>query len=195
MSNQTYDTPVSLLERLRENESGAWEEFSVRYVRVLRRWCASWGIQANDVDDIVQETLLAILSQIRGFERRGVGSFRAWMKTISWRCWCDVLARAERAKNHVLWASLRESPAAYESLEADFDKLVMQELLQSSMAIVKRRVEQKTWKAFHLTAMELLPAGEVAKSLEMQVDAVYAARCRVQRWITQEYKRLDRDTL
>lgn len=195
MSNQTYDTPVSLLERLRENELGAWEEFSVRYVRVLRRWCASWGIQANDVDDIVQETLLAILSQIRGFERRGVGSFRAWMKTISWRCWCDVLARAERAKNHVLWASLRESPAAYESLEADFDKLVMQELLQSSMAIVKRRVEPKTWKAFHLTAMELLPAGEVAKSLEMQVDAVYAARCRVQRWITQEYKRLDRDTL
>jgi RNA polymerase sigma-70 factor (ECF subfamily) len=194
MSSQTFDTPVSLLERLRDNEAGSWEEFSVRYVRVLKRWCASWGIQANDVDDIVQETLLVILTQIRGFERRGIGSFRAWMKTISWRCWCDVLAKAERAKNLALSKSLRESPAAFESLEADFDKLAMQELLQTSMAIVKRRVEPKTWEAFHLTAMELLPAGEVANRLGMQVDAVYAARCRVQRWINEEYKRLDRGT-
>jgi len=195
MINQTFDTSVSLLERLRENESEAWEEFSVRYVRVLKRWCASWGIQANDIDDIVQETLLVVLAQIRGFEHRGIGSFRAWMKTISWRCWCDVLARAERAKNQLLCMSLRDSPAAYESLEADFDKLAMLELLQSSMAIVKRHVEQKTWQAFHLTAMELLPAAEVAKRLGMQVDAVYAARCRVQRWITKEYKRLDRGAL
>jgi RNA polymerase sigma factor (sigma-70 family) len=193
MGSQTFDTPASLLERLRENESGAWEEFSARYVQVLRRWCAAWRIQANDVDDIVQETLLVVLAQIPSFERRGIGSFRAWMKTISWRCWCDVLARAERAKNEALWKSLRESPAAFESLEADFDKLAKQELLQSSMAIVKRRVEPKTWEAFHLTAMELVPAGEVAARLGMQVDAVYAARCRVQRWITKEYKRLDHE--
>jgi RNA polymerase sigma-70 factor (ECF subfamily) len=195
MSNQTYDTPVSLLDRLRDNESGAWEEFSVRYVRVLKHWCASWGIQANDVDDIVQETLLVILTQIRGFERRGIGSFRAWMKTISWRCWCDVLARAEQAKNRLVLKSLRESPAAFESLEADFDRLAMQELLQTSMLVVKRRVEPKTWDAFYLTAMELLPAGVVAERLGMQVDAVYAARCRVQRWISKEYKRLDQGSL
>jgi DNA-directed RNA polymerase specialized sigma24 family protein len=192
MSSQAFDTPVSLLERLRENEAGAWEEFSVRYVRVLKRWCASWGIQANDMDDIIQETLLVILAQIRGFERRGIGSFRGWMKTISWRCWCDVLAKAERAKNHLLSKSLRESPAAYESLEADFEKLAIHELLQSSMSIVKRRVEPKTWEAFYLTAMEQVPAGQAAAKLDMQVDAVYAARCRVQRWITQEFKRLDR---
>jgi RNA polymerase sigma factor (sigma-70 family) len=191
MGSQTFDTPVSLLERLCDNESEAWEEFSLRYVRVLKSWCASWGVQASDVDDIVQETLLVILTQIRGFERRGIGSFRAWIKTISWRCWCDVLTRAERAKNHRLWKTLRDSPAAFESLEADFEKLAMQELLHSSMAIVKRSVEPKTWQAFHLTAMERIPAGEVAKSLGMQVDAVYAARCRVQRWITKEYKRLD----
>ena len=191
MSSQAFETPLSLLERLRENDSGAWDEFAVRYVGVLKRWCASWGIQANDVDDIIQETLLVVLAQIPIFERRGIGSFRAWMKTISWRCWCDVLARAERAKNQVLCKSLRDTPAAYQSLEADFEKLAMHELLQSSMSVVKRRVEAKTWQAFHLTAMEQMPAGQVAVQLGMQVDAVYAARCRVQRLITQEYKRLD----
>ncbi len=193
MQNQTFETPLSLLERLRENQHGAWDEFSAKYVQILKRWCASWGMQDNDTDDIIQETLMVVLARIPRFEHRGRGSFRAWMKTIAWRCWCDVVAKADRLKNTELSESLRETPEAYQALEVDFDKLVMHEMLQTSMSIVQRRVEPKTWDVFRLTALESVPSTDVAAQLGMQVDAVYAARCRVQRWITQEFKRLDGD--
>lgn len=188
---QPFDTPLSLLERLKENQTGAWDEFSGKYVQILKRWCASWGMQETDADDIIQETLIGVLARIPRFEHRGRGSFRAWMKTIAWRCWCDVIAKTDRLKNAELSESLRNKPEAYQSLEVDFDKLVMHELLQTSMSVVRRRVESKTWEAFQLTALDSIPSTEVAQRLGMQVDAVYAARCRVQRWITQEFKRLD----
>ncbi len=57
----------------------------------------------------------------------------------------------------------------------------------------RARVEDKTWQAFELTALQFKPAVEVAELLGMRVEAVYAARCRVQRWITDEIARLDRE--
>lgn len=195
MLNQTEDTPLSLLARLRENDQVAWSLFTARYGKILKRWCASWGIQSSDTDDIVQDTLLIMMSRIPQFEHRGVGSFRAWLKTISWRCWCDILARAHRGRHVELEQSLQSSPQAFETLEAEFDRLIMQELLQICMESVKRRVEPKTWDAFHLTAIESLPAGVVAERLGMNVDAVYAARCRVQRWIGKEYARIDENPI
>ena len=191
MIDNKYDTHLSLLERLKENQAGAWEEFSHKYVVVLKRWCSAWGVGADHTDDIVQETLLVVMLRVTGFQHRGVGTFRAWMKMMSWRCWCEVLAKAERSKNIKLRETLKSSPDAYQSLECELEQLATHELLQSSMAMVKQRVESRTWEAFYKTAMESTSAAMVAEELGMNVDAVYAARCRVQRWITQEYKRLD----
>lgn len=185
-------TSLTLLERIKSQDEDAWLEFSKRYAKVLEKWCHAWNIQSFDAQDVIQETLLAVLGGIQNFERRGVGSFRAWMKTIAWRCWCQTVAKAERRQDLELLKSLM-LPVAYQNLEDQFDQLAVQELLETSMERTRARVETKTWQAFQMTALDSLPAAEVAVRLEMSVDAVYAARCRVQRWITQEYTQLDQE--
>lgn len=183
-------TSISLLERIKSNDEEAWLEFSSCYINILEKWCKAWNIQSFDAQDVIQETLLAVMSGIKSFEHRGTGSFRAWMKTIAWRCWSQTLAKAERRRDLELLNSLKSSDA-YQNLEEELDLLAVQELLQASMDRTRTRVEQKTWQAFQLTALESRPAIEVAELLGMHVDAVYAARCRVQRWVTEEYARLD----
>ncbi len=191
MSKSNSLTPLSLLERIRANDQDAWFEFSGRYARILEKWCQAWRIQATDAQDIIQDTLIAVMNGIEGFRRRGPGSFRAWMKTIAWRIWCETLAKAERREDRELLHWLKNSPDAYQNLEREFDRLALQELLETSMERAQARVEEKTWQAFRMTALEARPASEVAELLSMRVDAVYAARCRVQRLVTEEYSSLD----
>src|SRR6516225_10627902 len=77
------ETSVSLLERL----AGAptdddWRRLDDLYQPLLRAWMARAGVSASDVDDLVQEVLLVVFREVAGFEWRGQGAFRAWLRTI-----------------------------------------------------------------------------------------------------------------
>ncbi len=183
------ETSVTLLARVLKGDQAAREEFAQRYVLVLRGWCRKWQVPDSDADDLIQETLILVLTQLRKFDHRGVGSLRDWMRTIARRCWYSLRVRAERQKNIVLEEALRRSNQAVDGLISDLDKLVEQDLLETSMAKVRMRVTQTTWDAFRLTALEGLTGEAVATQLGMSVDAVYMARCRVQRFISEELKR------
>ena len=187
-------TPVSLLERLRSPEDvEAWEEFAKRYSRVIQQWCRKWGLQEADAEDLIQETTLIVMVQVADFQHRGIGTFRAWMKTIAWRCWRRAESKTQK-QNEITVANTAPawtSPDACNNLLAEFDSLAHQELFLASLEAVRKRVEPATWQAFSLTALEEKPAKEVADKLGMTIGAVYVARGRVQRHIGDELKRLD----
>jgi len=185
------DTSLTLLQRVIGGDELAWEEFWQRYVQVLRMWCRRWGVPQSDMDDLIQETFLTIVSRMTHFERRGIGSLRAWMKEIARRCWRSVQSRAERQRNIALLEQFRRSRLALDSLESEFDRLSRQELLQTSMAIVQKQVEPNTWLAFCLLALDGLTGQQAAEKLGMRVDSVYMAKLRVQRRIVKEFLELD----
>ncbi len=184
------ETPVSLLDRVRRGDTIAWAEFSSQYSAMLRSWCLHWGLQSADADDLIQDTLLIVFRRIAEFRRRGAGSFRSWIRTIAWRCWCDAVARVERSMRAEVALRFRESLEARASLEEEFQKLFENQILEQAMAIVKQRVQPSSWDAFRLTALENL-GGEMAAEISgMQINAVYAARYRVQRLITAQMRQL-----
>jgi RNA polymerase sigma-70 factor (ECF subfamily) len=114
------ETPVSLLDRVRRGDTIAWAEFSAQYSVMLRSWCLNWGLQSADADDLIQDTLLIVFRRIAEFRRRGAGSFRSWIRTIAWRCWCDAVARVERSMRAEVALRFRESLEARTSLEEEF---------------------------------------------------------------------------
>ncbi len=187
-----FDTPLSLLERVKDGDEEAWKAFAQKYTGVLQQWCKVWSISQVDSEDVIQDALLAVLIGIPKFERQRVGSFRRWIKTIARNCWSDAVSRSERLKYLDLKRTL-QSPAACHELEEQFDRIAVEELLQASLKRVRRRVEERTWEAFRLTALEEQSAAKVAELLNMRVDAIYAARCRVQKLISDEFKQLDQD--
>jgi RNA polymerase sigma-70 factor (ECF subfamily) len=73
-------------------------------------------------------------------------------------------------------------------LEEEFDR----ELLDKAMLRVRLRVALHNWEAFRLTALDDVPAAEVAAQLSMKIANVYAARSNVQRLIREEMDKLDR---
>src|SRR5579871_2970130 len=77
------ETSVSLLERL----AGAptdddWRRLLDLYQPLLRAWMARAGVPTADADDLIQEVLLVVFREVGGFERRGPGAFRSWLRTI-----------------------------------------------------------------------------------------------------------------
>jgi len=183
------DTSLSLLERVRRGDEAAWAEFSVQRISMLRHWCQKWGMQDADVDDLIQDTLLIVIGRIREFRRRGTGSFRAWIRTIAWRCWCDAVSRAERSVRPEVLARLKESLLARQTLEQEFDTLLEAQMLEHAMAVVRQRIQDSTWNAFRLMALENLGGDVVAELTGMRLNAVHAARYRVQRPISAEIRR------
>ncbi len=77
------ETSVSLLERLIGQPTDAdWRRLLDLYQPLLRAWMTRAGVAASDADDLIQEVLLVVFREVSGFERRGQGAFRSWLRTI-----------------------------------------------------------------------------------------------------------------
>src|SRR6266700_3016690 len=86
-------TSPTLLGRLRGNpgDQAAWGDFVERYGRKIYVWTRARGLQEADAQDVTQNVLLELARQMSGFEYRPTGSFRAWLRTVAYRAWCDFL--------------------------------------------------------------------------------------------------------
>jgi RNA polymerase sigma-70 factor (ECF subfamily) len=193
MTHDPIETPLSLLDRVRIGDAVAWSEFFHRYLRMLRSWCHKWGLQATDADDLIQDTLLIVMTKVCDFRHRGKGSFRSWIRTIARHCLCEVLSRAARKRPAESLEALWETPAAKQSLEDELDRIFELQLLEQAMTNVQSRVQPGTWAAFQMMAIESLPAKQVAEKLGLRVTAVYASRARVQRLIAEELTRFSEE--
>jgi RNA polymerase sigma-70 factor (ECF subfamily) len=191
-------TSPTLLMRLRHDplDQDAWEQFVGRYGRTIYRWCRTWGLQEADAEDVTQNVLTELARQMRTFAYRPEGSFRAWLKTVSHRAWCDFLDSRQRALRGTGDSAVLEMLRSVESrqdllqhLDNEYDR----ELLEQAFLRVRERVQPRTWAAFRMTAIEDMSAADVAAQLGMKPGAIYVARSKVQKMIQEEMAELDRD--
>lgn len=192
MNTQTMspNTRPSLLIRIRDpQDRAAWSEFTKLYEPVLRRVVRTLGgMQEADIDELVQEVLMTIMKSISNFELASrTGSFRRWLATIVQRKRLDHFKR-KRSLDH-RWAAFVERNAAHDlgyarAEEVDQLDLQLQEQLEYQLFVravhsVRSSVQPSTWFAFWRTAVELVPAQQVANEFGISVGQVYVARSRV----------------
>jgi RNA polymerase sigma-70 factor (ECF subfamily) len=189
-------TSVTLLARLQNasQAQAAWNEFVERYGRRIYGWCRHWGLQEADAEDVTQDVLLKLAEKMKTFAYDASGSFRGWLKTLTHHAWQDYVQSRHRAGagqggsevlRHLNEIAARED--LLQRLEAEFDR----ELLQKAEERIKARVQQHTWEAFRLLAVEGLSGAEVADRLGMKVAAAFVARSKVQKMIQEEMRRLE----
>ena len=192
-------TSLTLLGRLRSNanDQEAWNAFVDRYGRKIYAWCRHWGLQEVDSQDVTQNVLLELTRQMSSFDYQPSGSFRAWLKTVAYRAWCDFLRSRQRTQIVSGGTQLDRvaSPAAGEHLVQQLEEECERELLDQAMLRVRLRVQPHTWQAFVLTALEGKSGADVAAQLRLQVGTVYVARSKVQRMLQEEIQRLDKATV
>jgi RNA polymerase sigma factor (sigma-70 family) len=78
------ETTVELLKRIRAGDDAARERLVARCLPPLRRWARgrlpSYARDMLDTEDLVQESVIAALRRIEGFEARREGALQAYLR-------------------------------------------------------------------------------------------------------------------
>jgi RNA polymerase sigma-70 factor (ECF subfamily) len=190
-------TRLTLLGRLAQSgqaDQAAWAEFVDHYGRKVYQWCARWGLQQADAEDVTQTVLLKLAGRMKEFAYDPGKSFRAWLKTVAhhaWRDYVDARRRAAVGDGGSAALELLHTAEARDDLGRRLEEQYDQELLDRAMRVIRLQVAPHNWEAFRLTAVEDVPAPEVAQRLDMKVARVYAARSHIQQRLQEECRRLE----
>ena len=174
-------TSLSLLDRARHHDEPSWQRLVTLYGPLVEHWCRRGGARPEDAADLAQEVFLAVSQGLERFERRGPGSFRAWVRGITRHKLLDCYRRAERqaaaAGGSTALERLQEIPDPRPGSDEDADE--MSGLYRRALDLIRGEFEERTWQAFWLTAVEGREAPAAAAELGMSPVAVRIARSRV----------------
>ena len=195
------ETRPSLLLRLRDlNDHLAWSEFVERYAPEIYRWCRENRLQKSDAQDVTQDILEKLVSVMRGFDYDpGRGSFRGWLKTVTKNAIRDLKRKWEHrikgsgSSEVNLFLNRLVDSRTLDRLENTIDLQHEKQILAEAEKRVRTRVSPATWKAFQMTAVQRVPASQVAETLNMPISQVYVAKSRVLRHLRETVVELQQE--
>lgn len=165
-------TSTDFLVGLKERSNDAWTRFVRVYVPVIREMCRRSLHDENDVDDVTATVIEKILKHVDGFERRGIGRFRGYVKRVTWSQVQNHFREQKRAENRQITKPV-------------FDSKYSELLIRRIIAEVRRnrRFSDSSWRAFRIYVTETrcfrtigadtgLTAAAAKKSVQRIVAAV-----------------------
>lgn len=190
---QGPETRASLIASLNQPASEeAWTEFAAIYRPLIIRVAIAKGLQHADAEDLAQETMAIVGRSISSFNPNAAGSFRGWLRTITRNLVVNHLTRGKEptgSGDSNVQAMLDQLPTPDGPTATLFDFELRRAQFQIAAAAVRVQVNETTWDAFRLTAIERLPIANVAQQLGKSDGAVRMARCRVMTRLREEVKR------
>lgn len=185
-------TSSSLLDRLKQHDSDAWQRLADLYSPLVYGWCRHSGVSPDDAGDVLQEVFFAVAQGIERFRHdRSDDTFRGWLWAITQNKIRDHF-RKRRAEGPA-----RGGTDAQQRLEQIPEKTAIDwtstppavqcpSPKQRAVELARAGVEDRTWQVFWQMTVEKRPAAEVAEQLGMSVAAVYKAKYRVMRLVRRE---------
>jgi DNA-directed RNA polymerase specialized sigma24 family protein len=138
--------------------------------------------------------LLKLVRRMKEFTYDPSRRFRARLKTVTHHAWRDFIDSRQFSQiacgGDAGWGQLECLPAR-DDLCREVEDLFDLELLEKAMQRVRYRAAPHTWAAFSMTAVEGIPAPEVARRLGMKVSRVWAARSVIQQRLQEECRLLE----
>jgi RNA polymerase sigma factor (sigma-70 family) len=203
--HESNPTRASLLERLKDlGDNASWQEFYQTYHELIRSVARKAGLNANEADEVVQETLISVAKKMPGFTYDPAkDSFKGWLLTVTrWRI-LDQLQKLNGSPGLPPSAATREEETRTATIEriadpaglglaAIWDEEWEKHLLHAALARIKRQVHPRHYEIYHLHVVLRKPAREVARTLDVGVGQIYLAKHRVGTLLRKEIKRLER---
>lgn len=169
----------------------AWQAFVARYRPRILGWCRR--LQTDDAEEVTSRVLhKLVVGLARGaYQRRGAGSFRAWLRAVVGHELVDLARQRHPAPCggpgvEALGGQL--DPVGLDELAGELDEQFRADFARAEKvcARVRDRVLPHTWEAFALTYLHGREAREVAEQLGLTLSGVYKARDRVRRLLEEE---------
>jgi RNA polymerase sigma-70 factor, ECF subfamily len=185
-------TSRSLLERIKADDAVAWDRLINLYAPLAYRWCRRWDLPEQEIADVLQEVFQAVATHIATFRKEREGdTFRGWLRTITQNKVRDHFRKLGREPGgaggtdaQIRFSRLpaTQPPDEDDSSERRADRGVVGRALE----LIRGEFEERTWRAFWLTAVEDRVPKEVAIELRMSPGAVRVAKSRVLRRLREE---------
>jgi RNA polymerase sigma-70 factor, ECF subfamily len=184
-------TSRSLLGRVKAGEAAAWDRLVSLYAPLVYRWCRRSELPEQEIADVFQDVFQAVAAHVADFRQEREGdTFRGWLRAITRNKVRDHFRRAGRepggaggTEAQVRFAQLPDaSPGEDDSDGGRADP----GLFGRAMEILRGEFEERTWRAFWLTAVEDQAPADVASELGLSPGAVRVAKSRVLRRLREE---------
>jgi RNA polymerase sigma-70 factor (ECF subfamily) len=185
-----------LLVRIRDTgDAEAWHQFVEVYAPVIHGFYRKRGLQDADAADLTQTVLQTVSVEAGRLDYDPArGSFRSWLFTIARNEHYDFIAHRKRSPgvgdNAFTCEWIEEVPAREEEV-AQWEQEYERRIYAWAAERVCRCVDDTTWEAFRLTAVEGKSGTETANALGMSVGAVYVAKSRVLARLRREVKQME----
>jgi RNA polymerase sigma-70 factor (ECF subfamily) len=186
-------TSPSLLERVKADDPAAWDRLVGLYAPLVYHWCRRWGLPEQEIADVFQDVFQAVAAHIGGFRRERVDdTFRGWLRTITQNKVRDHFRRRGREPSGAggteaqLMLSLLPDVSAPDDDAGSSERRSERGLFGRAIRLIRAEFEERTWRAFWLTAVEDRAPSDVAAELGMTTGAVRVAKSRVLRRLREE---------
>ena len=177
-------TSETLLNGLIENDQSAW----ARLYRDYEPWVADflaekYGLARADIDEVVNDTLLALVKIMPTYEydKDGKGAFHSLVLKIAVNKTKDLFDKRRRYAERI--KTFSEIPVVSEK---DWRREVFNIALRRVFA--DETIQQSTKIAFRRYVQLGEPADVVAKELGLEVNALYQIKNRIKQRISEEVK-------
>ncbi len=200
------ETRVSLLARLKDwdNQRG-WQEFFDLYREFIFRVALRAGLTETEAEDAVQETVLAVARNIKGYRYDPTRcSFKSWLilitrQRIIWqlrqRLWRDLRgpeSTTDPCRNYKV-ECIPDTNAV--DLDSVWEEEWQRNLMHAALERVKQQVSPRHYQIFDLCVLQDWSPAEVARTLGISAPRVYLAKHRVSVLLAKEAKRQQREVL
>ena len=189
-SHSVTSTSRSLLQRLRDDDSEAWNRLIKLYAPLVYYWCRKQQVPEQDIPDVVQDVFKAVMTNIGKFRKeKSQDTFRGWLRTITRSKSVDHFRRQKDRPKAAggTETQLHFSQVADGTLdEEEDDEQAENALFLRAVEIVRQDFQQQTFQAFWLTVVEGQAPKDAAEELGMSAGAVRVAKSRVLNRLRQE---------
>lgn len=188
------ETRPSLLLRVRDSsDDDAWAQFVAIYQPVIRSMAIGRGLQPADVDDLVQQVLLAVAGAIERFEPDANRSrFRTWLRTIAHHAIINAISR--RPRDRAMGGDDPQTLLSQLSTNDQTKSLTIEyrrEIFRVAADQIRHEFHPDTWAAFWETVVAGRSVDEVAHAMQKSRGNIYTARSRVMARLKTAVEKID----
>jgi RNA polymerase sigma factor (sigma-70 family) len=199
-------TRATLIDRLKNwQDQASWQDFFDTYWKLIYGLARKFGLNEEDAQDVVQETLVSVAESMPNFKYDPkLGSFKSWLRTlIRWRISDHIRKRGHATtvpihmesdgEEAFLSKELRDK--SVQTMEQLYEQEWQKNVLDAAVAKVKRKLDPQKYQIFDFYVNREWPPEKVAAAFNISVDQVYLAKHRITELIKSEAKRLESEML
>ena len=197
-------TRATLIHRLKNwQDQASWQDFFDTYWKLIYGLARKFGLNEEDAQDIVQDTMVAVANKMPSFQYDpAIGSFKSWLRNlIRWRI-ADLVRKRGGVTTLPLQPPGEDDQTPIDPPDTDsktIDQLYEREwqknLLDAAVDKVKRKLDPQKYQVFDCYVNKEWPPEKVAEVFKISVDQVYMAKHRITEMIKSEAKRLETEML